>query len=237
LFDYCLRAADILGVDRDFAYRLAEIREKLPPFRIGRHGNIQEWIEDYDEREPGHRHMSHLLGLYPLAQFTPGTPDLFKAARATIERRLSFGGGQTGWSRAWIVSFFARLMDGENAYQNVLTLLRKSTLSNLFDTRPPFQIDGNFGGTAGIAEMLLQSHGGVIRLLPALPKDWSRGEVKGFCARGGFVVDFSWSDGVLKSAAIRSLLGQKCIVAYNGKSRVLSTEKGKTYSLTNWQDR
>jgi alpha-L-fucosidase 2 len=166
--------------------------------------------------------MSHLLGLYPLAQFTPETPELFKAAEATIDRRLSFGGGHTGWSRAWIVNMFARLQNGEKAYENLLGLLRKSTLDNLFDTHPPFQIDGNFGGTAGIAEMLIQSHNGIIRLLPAIPADWNKGEVTGLCARGGFVVDMRWSNGKLEDATIFSKNGGECSLIYAGNTQEIN---------------
>jgi alpha-L-fucosidase 2 len=227
LFDNCIEAAEILKSDSEFAARLLEAKKRLPPVRINSKGVIQEWINDYDEPEPGHRHMSHLLGLYPLSQFTPDTPDLYRAAEATIERRLSFGGGHTGWSRAWIVSLYARLQNGEKSYENLLALLRKSTLPNLFDTHPPFQIDGNFGGTAGIAEMLIQSHNNVILLLPAVPAAWSRGEVKGLCARGGFVIDMSWNDNKLIEAKVNSEKGGKCTINYHGKQQELSFKPGE----------
>jgi alpha-L-fucosidase 2 len=231
LFDYCVESSEILGVDSDFAERLRETQRRLPPVRVNAKGTIQEWIQDFEEAAPGHRHMSHLLALYPLAQISPATPELFRAARATIERRLAHGGGHTGWSRAWIINFFARLQDGEKAYENLLALLRKSTLTNLFDTHPPFQIDGNFGGTAGIAEMLIQSHQGMISLLPALPQAWDDGEVKGLCARGGFVIDMKWKHHRLTEATVLSNHGGTVSLVYHGKERRLSLQAGERKTL------
>jgi alpha-L-fucosidase 2 len=227
----CQKAAHILNTDTGWADSLSYTLDKLPPVRVASNGTIMEWIKEYQEAEPGHRHMSHLFGLHPGSQITPETPELFRAARATLERRLSYGGGHTGWSRAWIINFYARLYDGNECYKHLRLLLEKSTLPNLFDTHPPFQIDGNFGGTAGIAEMLLQSQNGVVNILPALPDAWPAGYVTGLKARGNFEVAIEWEKGKAKEIVIRSLSGAPLKMVCGDKMISMNTVKGLTYTF------
>lgn len=221
-----------------------EIKTKLkllPQIRIGKHGQIMEWYKDYNEVELGHRHISHLFALYPGNQITYSkTPKLISASKVTLKRRLSNGGGHTGWSKVWIINFYARLLDGENAYKNLIELFKGLVRINLFNVHPPFQIDGNFGGTAAICEMIIQSHEDFIRLLPASPKEWKSGSAKGFCARGGFILDFDWEDYKIIKLIVYSKKDNICRIKLNSVSKFKDThtdfiefeaQENKSYTL------
>ena len=234
LFTNCLKAIGVhSGInkdfDQDFRWELQQALKDLAPLQISpKTGRLQEWIEDYDEPEPGHRHISHLFGVYPGTEITMrGTPELAAAARKSLEYRLSHGGGHTGWSRAWIINLWARFLEPEIAHDNVVALLAKSTQPNMFDSHPPFQIDGNFGGCAGIAEMLLQSPSwDSIHLLPALPKAWAaKGSVKGLRARGNKTVDIEWEQGKITRFRMTTPTNYGQKVEVNGDQFVAQTNR------------
>lgn len=231
LFKNCIAASELLGIDTAFKNTLEQKLSKLAPNQIGKYDQLQEWLEDKDDTTNKHRHVSHLWGVHPGNDITWDTPDMMRAARQSLIYRGDEG---TGWSLAWKINFWARFKDGNHAMKMVKMLISPAAKGggayvNLFDAHPPFQIDGNFGGAAGIAEMLLQSHTQFVELLPALPLDLPNGEVKGICARGGFELSFKWSNGVLTALDVHSKTGGVCLLRYGNKITSIATQKGETY--------
>jgi alpha-L-fucosidase 2 len=238
----CMEASKTLSVDPELRKRLEDARAKLPPFQIGRHRQLQEWLEDFEDAEPNHRHTAHLVGLYPEQQISPRTtPELARAAEITIERRMNAPHWeQSEWGRANLVVYYARLLKGEDAHKYLVSLVAKAAEDNLLTyssggiagaEQNIFAIDGNTAGTAGIAEMLVQSQSGQIELLPALPSTWPSGSIRGLCARGGFVIDMAWSNGRLRSASILSRNGNPVSVRYADRFARLRLRPGQRIRL------
>lgn len=227
-----IRGCEVLKTGTELKKTAEDILGRLPETALTADGRIREWMEDYPETEPGHRHVSHLFGLHPGSQITENTPELFKAADRTLRFRLANGGGHTGWSCAWIINFFARLKDGESCRKYLRQLLTRSMQDNLLDSHPPFQIDGNFGVTAGIAEMLCQSHAGHIELLPALPESWREGSLTGVRLRGNIALDLHWHEGRLHHAVFTA--GQDCLtdVKLSKKHIMIPLKAGEPFTLT-----
>jgi alpha-L-fucosidase 2 len=224
LFEAFTRASRLLNQEAALRGEAEAARKRLPPLQVGARGQLQEWIEDYGEVEPEHRHVSHLWALYPGTDITPGaTPQLAAAARRTLELR---GDGGTGWAKAWKIAFWARLRDGDHAHAMLVSQIGESTLPNMFDTHPPFQIDGNFGAAAAIAEMLLQSDDNEVVLLPALPRAWPQGRISGLRARGGIKVEMEWSGGKLAHALLTSDYNRKLTLRSGGNSAQLTLRAG-----------
>jgi alpha-L-fucosidase 2 len=232
LFSNYIKAADILGIDKEYSNKIASLREKLVGPKIGKWGQLQEWMEDIDDPNDQHRHTSHLFGVYPGKQISQNiTPELARAAAISLAARGETGDSRRSWTWPWRCALWARLGNSENAYHMVQGLLKYNTLTNLFANHPPIQMDGNFGITAAICEMLVQSHTYEIQLLPALPKEWKSGSIKGLCARGCFEVDILWQDGKLKKAVLRSKNGEKCKIRYKEKVIDIQLSPGQSYNF------
>lgn len=232
LFTNYIEAADVLGIDKSYRERIADMRERLDGPRIGKWGQLQEWIEDRDDPKDQHRHTSHLFAVYPGRQISIAkTPKLAKAAAISLKARGESGDSRRSWTWPWRCALWARLQQGEQSHRMIKGLLKYNMLDNFITTHPPLQLDGSFGITAGMCEMLVQSHAGEIHLLPAIPTAWTDGSVKGLVARGGYEVDITWADGKLTKATIHSMQGNDCIIRYGEKTLQLKTKKGRDYEL------
>lgn len=232
LFSDYLQASEVLGIDKELTAAIAQARDQLAGPQVGSDGRLMEWAEEWKEVEPGHRHISHLFAIHPGAQMSAlQTPDLAAAAEKSLDYRIANGGGHTGWSAAWLISQYARLQVAEKAKHSLETVISKSTSTNLFGQHPPFQMDANFGYTAGVAEMLLQSHAGVIQLLPALPQAWPDGWVHGLRARGGYTIGMEWTDGTLTRARVQADKDGTAQIRYGEETKDIDLEAGKVVEV------